>query len=193
MSKKFSFFGEKFPTTIAAFFEYAKGGRFNYTYTGNLNGDSSFQNNDLLYIPESSEVLQMQFEGPGQAEAFETYILQDDYLSENRGQYMDRYGALATWRGKWDVKILQDFNIQISEEKVNTIQLSVDILNFGNLINSDWGVVQQPNNLSPISISSIDANNVPTYKFDTNLTETFGYDSSLNSRWKAQIGLRYTF
>ena len=155
MSKKFSFFGEKFPTTIAAFFEYAKGGRFNYTYTGNLNVDSSFQNNDLLYIPESSEVLQMQFEGPGQAEAFETYILQDDYLSENRGQYMDRYGALATWRGKWDVKILQDFNIQISEEKVNTIQLSVDILNFGNLINSDWGVVQQPNNLSPISIIMI--------------------------------------
>ncbi|MDA9316337.1 carboxypeptidase regulatory-like domain-containing protein [Polaribacter sp.] len=193
VSKKFSFFGEKFPTTIATFFEYAKGGRFNYTYAGNINGDSSFQNNDLLYIPESSEVLQMQFEGPGQAEAFETYILQDDYLSENRGQYMDRYGALAPWRGKWDVKILQDFNIQISEEKVNTIQLSVDILNFGNLINSDWGVVQQPNNLSPISISSIDANNVPTYKFDTNLTETFGYDSSLNSRWQAQIGLRYIF
>ena len=193
ISKKFSFLGKKNPTTISTFFEYAKGGRFNYTYAGNINGDSSFQNNDLLYIPTSSEVLQMQFEEPEQAAAFETYILQDDYLSKNRGHYMDRYGALAPWRGKWDVKILQDFNIQISEKKTNTIQLSIDVLNIGNLINSDWGVVQQPNNLSPISISSIDSNNIPTYKFNTNLTETFGYDSSLNSRWQAQIGLRYIF
>ena len=76
----------------------------------------------------------MQFSGPGQAEAFEAYIQQDDYLSDNRGSYFDRYGALAPWRGRWDIKILQDYNFIVSGDKTNTIQISLDILNFGNLI-----------------------------------------------------------
>ena len=101
---------------------------------------------------------------------------------------MQRYGALAPWRSRWDVKFLQDL---IFNNK-NSLQLSVDILNFGNLLNSDWGVVKQPNNLSPVGVS-VDATNTPTYTFDTSLTETFGADSSLLSRWQMQFGLRYTF
>ncbi|WP_200799188.1 TonB-dependent receptor [Tenacibaculum agarivorans] len=192
-SKKFNYGGEKFATTISTFFEYAQGGRFNYTYGGNINGDSSFQNNDLLYIPTAAEVQQMQFSGTGQAEAFEAYIQQDEYLSANRGNYMDRYGALAPWRSRWDVKLLQDFNFDVADGKQNTIQFSIDILNFGNLLNSEWGVVQQSNNLSPISVDSIDASGVPTFTFDPSLQETFGFDSSLNSRWQMQLGLRYIF
>ncbi|WP_422079728.1 TonB-dependent receptor [Ulvibacterium sp.] len=191
-SKQFRYGKDKWATTISTFFEYAQGGRFNYTYAGNINNDSSFQNNDLLYIPTAAEVQQMQFSGPGQAEAFEAYIQQDDYLSDNRGEYFDRYGALAPWRSRWDVKILQDYNFNVAGDRVHTVQFSIDILNFGNLLNSDWGVVQQPNNLNPLSVS-VDANNVPTYTFNPALTETFGFDSSLLSRWQAQFGLRYIF
>nr|MUH40039.1 TonB-dependent receptor [Zobellia laminariae] len=183
---------KKWSTTISTFFEYAKGGRFNYTYAGNINNDSSFQNNDLLYIPTAAQVQQMQFSGAGQADAFERFIQQDEYMSDNRGQYFDRYGALAPWRGKWDVKFLQDYRFNVSENKQHTIQFSIDILNFGNLLNSDWGVIQQPNSLNPLSVS-VDANNVPTYTFNEQITETFGYDSSLFSRWQMQFGLRYIF
>ncbi|CAM3483641.1 carboxypeptidase regulatory-like domain-containing protein [Zobellia roscoffensis] len=182
----------KWSTTISTFFEYAQGGRFNYTYAGNINNDSSFQNNDLLYIPTSAEVQQMQFSGVGQADAFERFIQQDEYMSDNRGEYFDRYGALAPWRGKWDVKFLQDYRFNVSEDKVHTIQFSIDILNFGNMLNSDWGVIQQPNSLNPLSVT-VDTNNVPTYTFNEQLTETFGYDSSLFSRWQMQFGLRYIF
>ncbi|OQD43427.1 TonB-dependent receptor [Croceivirga radicis] len=174
-------------TTISTFFEYAKGGRYNYIYGGDINGDGSGIN-DLLYIPTASEVSQMNFSGPGQAEAFEAFIQQDDYLSDNRGTYAERYGALAPWRGKWDLKILQD--IKIAEK--NTIQLSLDVLNIGNLISSDWGVVQIPNNQQVLGVS-VDENNNPTYTFDQNLTETFNFDSSLISRWQAQFGVRYIF
>jgi len=192
VSKRFTFFGENAPTTLSTFFEYAQGGRFNYTYAGNANNDSSFQNNDLIYIPTASEVGQMQFSGPGQAAAFEAYIQQDDYLRDNRGGYMDRYGALSPWRSRWDMKLLQDFTFKVSGDKTNTIQISLDILNVGNLISSDWGVVEQPNNTSPISIS-VDATNTPTYTFNPDLTETFGFDASLLSRWQAQLGVRYIF
>ena len=191
-SKRFTVFGDNFPTTISTFYEYAQGGRFNYTYAGNANGDSSFQNNDLIYIPTAGEVGQMNFSGPGKAEAFEAYIQQDDYLSENRGGYMDRYGALAPWRSKLDLKLLQDFTFKVSGEKTNTIQLSLDVLNLGNLFNSKWGVVEQPNNQSPISIS-VDGTGTPTYTFNPDVTETFGADASLLSRWQMQLGVRYIF
>ncbi|WP_086477751.1 TonB-dependent receptor [Arenibacter amylolyticus] len=192
-SKQFKYGGDTWATTISTFFEYAQGGRYNYTYAGNINGDSSFQNNDLLYIPTSSEVGQMQFSGPGQAEAFEAYIQQDDYLKDHRGEYMERYGALAPWRGRWDLKLLQDYNFKVAGDKTNTIQLSVDVLNIGNLINSDWGVIQQPNNISPIGVTVDPNTNIPTYTFDNTVIKTYGYDASLLSRWQAQVGLRYIF
>ncbi|MDU8886384.1 carboxypeptidase regulatory-like domain-containing protein [Yeosuana sp. MJ-SS3] len=190
-SKRWDYGNDTWSTTISTFFEYAQGGRFNYTYAGNINNDSSFQNNDLIYIPTTSEVQQMMFSGPGQADAFEAYIQQDDYLSENRGKIAERYGAIAPWRGSWDIKFLQDYRIKISEDKVNTIQFSIDILNFGNLLSSDWGLVQQPNNVSPLAVNT--SGSEPVFTFDPNQTKTFGYDSSLESRWQMQFGLRYIF
>lgn len=174
-------------TTISAFYEYAQGGRFNYIYGGDINNDGS-SINDLLYIPTSSEVGQMNFSGDGQAAAFESFIQQDDYLSEHRGEYAERYGALAPWRGRWDIKVLQD----IKFANKNTIQLSVDVLNVGNLISSDWGIVEIPANQQVLGVT-VDDNNVPTYTFDPNMTETFSSDTSLLSRWQAQFGVRYIF
>ncbi len=190
-SKKWNYGNDKWSTTLSTFFEYAQGARFNYTYGGDINGDGS-RINDLIYVPTSGEIGQMQFSGTGDAAALEAYIAQDDYLNGIRGQYAERYGALAPWRGKWDVKFLQDYNINVAENKTNTIEFSVDVLNIGNLINSDWGVIQQPNNVQPIGVN-VDATATPTYSFNGNQTNTFGYDSSLASRWQAQIGLRYIF
>ena len=189
-SKKFEYGGDKFATTISTFFEYAQGGRFNYTYGGDINGDGSGIN-DLLYIPTSSEISQMQFSGADQAEAFENYIQQDDYLNDNRGSYAERYGALAPWRGRWDLKILQDYNFKVSESKTNTIQLSIDVLNVGNLLSSDWGLTQQPNNVQPIGVDV--SGSEPVYTFNPDLEETYGYDTGLLNRWQAQFGVRYIF
>jgi len=190
-SKKWTYGNDNWATTISTFFEYAQGGRFNYTYGGDINGDGSGLN-DLIYVPTSSEINQMQFSGAGQAEAFDDYIAQDDYLSGRRGQYAERYGALAPWRGRWDVKFLQDLNFKVGGDAVNTLQFSVDILNVGNLINSEWGLIQQPNNVQPIGVN-VDGSGTPTYTFNPDQTETFGYDSSLMSRWQMQFGLRYIF
>ncbi|NHF59345.1 TonB-dependent receptor plug domain-containing protein [Flavobacteriaceae bacterium TP-CH-4] len=183
LSKEF----KKTGTTISTFFEYAKSGRYNYIYGGDINNDGS-SINDLLYIPTQSEVSQMNFEGPGQAEAFEAFIQQDDYLNDRRGEYAERYGALAPWRGRWDVKILQD--IKINDK--NKFQLSLDILNAGNLITSKWGLVQEPAFDQVLGVT-VDENNIPTYSFDPNRRETFAFNTGALSRWRAQIGVRYIF
>ena len=182
LSKVFSF-----GTTISTFFEYAKGNRFNYIYGGDINNDGS-SINDLIYIPTSSELGQMTFSGAGQAEAFDAFIQQDDYLSDNRGSYAERYGALAPWRGSWDIKVLQD--IKVSED--NKIQLSLDVLNVGNLINSNWGVVEAPGFNQLLGVTVDDSNN-PTYTFDPGRTSTFTAVSDARSRWRAQFGVRYIF
>ena len=149
---------------------------------------SSF--NDLIYIPTADELAQQNFATPEQAQAFEQYIQQDDYLSENRGGYAERYGALAPWRSRVDFRLLQDYNFNVKGKK-NTLQFSLDILNVGNLISSDWGLVEQPNSIQPVSVSVTDG--VPTYTYNEELTQTFGTDASLLNRWQAQVGLRYIF
>ncbi|MFD0975675.1 TonB-dependent receptor [Salinimicrobium gaetbulicola] len=186
---------DRWSTSIGAFYEYAKGGRFTYTYSGDINNDGSVLN-DLIYIPTPTELQQYTFTGDAteqeaQRQAMEAYIQQDDYLSENRGNYAEKYGILSPWRGRWDVKLLQDYNFKVGQ-KTNTIQLSLDILNFGNLLNSDWGVIEMPVNDQPIGVTVGD-DNVPVYSFGTDQTRTFGYDFSLESRWQAQVGLRYIF
>lgn len=197
-SKKWTYSNDKLATTVSIFSEYAQGGRYNYLYAGDINNDGSNPNliNDLLYIPTQAELQSMQFSGSPaeqaqQAAEFEAYIQQDDYLSDNRGNYAERYGALAPWRSRWDIKILQDFNFNV-ESKTNTIQLSIDVLNFGNLLNSDWGVVEVPNNITPLAVTVDPSTRIPTYTFRGEST-TFSPDVSFASRWQAQFGVRYIF
>ncbi|MEN8117594.1 MAG: TonB-dependent receptor [Bacteroidota bacterium] len=191
VNRKFTYgSSDKWATTIGAFMEYAQGGRFSYTYSGDINGDGSALN-DLIYIPTSSEVGQMNFADASMANAYEDFIQQDEYLDSHRGEVMEKYAILSPWRSRWDVRILQDFNFKVAGEKTNTIQLSVDILNFGNMLNSNWGVVQLPLNRQAVGIT-VDGN-APTYYFDTTQKSTFIDDFSLASRWQMQIGLRYIF
>ena len=193
-SKKWKYGNDKWATTVSTFFEYAQGGRFNYIYGGDINNDGS-GTNDLIYIPTSAEISSMIFSGAGQGAAFDTFISQDDYLSTRRGQYAERYGALSPWRGKWDMKFMQDYNFKPSSgsDKTNTIQFSIDVLNIGNLLNSDWGLVQVPTSIQPIGVSVDQTTKVPTYTFNGTQTKTYNYDASLLSRWQAQFGVRYIF
>ena len=195
-AKKFSYSGGKMATTVSAFFQAAKGGRFSYTYSGDINGDGS-GNNDLMFIPTDAQLDQMTFsgtaaEGTTQKAAFKAYINQDSYLSDNRGAVVEKYGLLSPWYSNIDLRILQDFNFNVSPTKTNTVQISLDLLNLGNLVSSKWGVHQQVANTQPVGVS-VNAAGVPVYSFDKALTSTFVNDFSLASRWQLQLGARYIF
>ncbi len=190
LNKSWLYSGGTWGTSIGAFFEYAQGGRFSYTYSGDINNDGSFTN-DLIFIPTASQLQQQQFVSADQRDAFEAFIQQDEYLNARRGEYAGRNDILRPWTGRWDVKILQDFNFNVADKK-NTIQFSIDILNLGNLINSDWGVVQDPRTTQPLGVT-IDGTGNPVYSFDTTQTTTFVNNPDLISRWQMQFGLRYIF
>lgn len=195
LNKRWTYGKGKWATTISSFFEFAEGGRFSYTYQGDINNDGSLLN-DLIYIPTQAELQLMQFEGDATAQAeqraaFGAFISQDDYLSERRGSFAGRNQILSPWRDRIDVKFLQDYNFKLIGQQTNTIQLSIDILNFGNLINSDWGVIEVPTNTQPIGVRVVD--NTPIFSFDTSQTKTFTNRVDLESRWQMQFGVRYIF
>jgi hypothetical protein len=178
-------------TTFTIFGEAAQGGRYSYTYAGDINNDASALN-DLIYVPTDGEIDQMAFSGDAasQRAAFKAFIEQDDYLSGRRGKFAEKYGALSPWFSRLDLRITQD----IPTFKSQKVQFSIDLLNFGNLINSKWGVRQfasQTGLYQPLGVSV--AGNTPTYTFDTNQKSTFFNDFSLASRWQLQLGLRYNF
>ncbi|MCZ4695614.1 TonB-dependent receptor [Ancylomarina euxinus] len=191
----------KFASTISMFFEAGKGNRYSYTYAGDLNNDA-INNNDLLYVPKDmSDIMFGTVDGgvgtvaPDAAEqwaALDAFIKQDDYLKDRRGKYAERNGAMLPWFTQMDVRFLQDFYLNINGKK-NTFQFSVDILNFGNLLNSDWGVREFASTFTPISVNGVDANNVPYMKFNKDLKDSYVDDFSVNSKWQMQIGLRYIF
>jgi hypothetical protein len=191
---------KQWKTTISAFFQYSNAGtnpnsnlgnfRYSYTYSGDINGDGSALN-DLIFIPTDAQLTKMNFVSDAQRNAFRTYILQDKYLSDHRGQYAEKYGIVAPWYSQIDVRLLQDLRFGNSTSP-NTLQLSFDILNFGNMLNSKWGVRQLPVNTQPVGVSVDGAGN-PTYSFDTSLTKTYANNFGLLSRWQARVGLRYIF
>ena len=194
-------------TSIGLFFEAAEGNRFagaggnrySFIYSGDVNGDGQ-GGNDLIYIPrDQSEITLVDHPDLGTAaeqwDRLDAFIEQDEYLSQHRGEIADRNGALNPWYNNLDLKILQDFALG-SGNRRHTFQLSFDVLNFGNLISSDWGVrkVASAAATSPLRMVSAPVPGVsaPTFNF-TGPSETYIDDPNLLSRWRAQIGLRYFF
>ena len=185
------------------------GARYSYVVSGDMNGDR-VRDNDLMFVPNSASDLRFDalttggvtFTSIQQRDALEAFINQDPYLSTRRGQYAERNGALMPLFGRMDFSITQDVNVKIKGEK-NAFQVRFDVLNFGNMLNSDWGVSQRPT--TPFGLLShvrTDADGVPVYRMGTQKLEdgstilardSFQKNSSIFDVWQAQLTLRYTF
>ncbi|MCC6459950.1 MAG: carboxypeptidase regulatory-like domain-containing protein [Saprospiraceae bacterium] len=181
--------------------------RYTFTISGDMNGDG-VTNNDLLYVPNSaSELTFVNLTAGGvtytpaeQAAAFDAFINQDEYLSTRRGQYAERNGALFPVLNRFDLSVIQEFGIKVGTKR-NTLQFRVDILNFSNLLNNEWGVGTVLVTDRPLATAGTTAEGVPTYRLATQsidgsqklLRDSFIKGVSQFDVWNAQIGLRYIF
>ena len=197
-------------TTVSLIYNGAISGRFSYVYGADFNRDG-VTGNDLIYIPTKAEVTNMQFQSQtvngvvydqaAQRTLFENYIGQDKYLRAHRGQYAERNGAQIPWLNRVDVKIMQDLFTKVGKNK-NTVQFTLDIFNFGNIINSDWGKFKSINASSiliPTNQNSLVPGGtvVPQFRLATDrgdiITKTFRDNVSISSTYSIQFGLRYIF
>jgi Carboxypeptidase regulatory-like domain len=203
-SRKFTYGKGKYATTISTFHSWNSGNRFAYVYGLDINNDGT-NSNDLLYVPTDAEINNMSFDPTykdvlgnvqsvaAQRQAFNQFIAQDKYLRKRRGQYTGKYAGQTPWFNQLDLRILQDFNFTV-DKKINTLQISFDFVNLGNLLNSNWGVRKYATTsgyFQPISVAY--NNNNPVYSFDPSLKSTITTSPDLPSRWQMQIGARYIF
>lgn len=167
-----------------------------YMYTNDMNGDG--WGYDLIYIPKDDS--EINFTNEADRAAFWAFVEQDGYLSSHKGEYAEAYAARAPWVHRFDLSIVQDFSVKVGKS-TNKLQLSLDIMNIGNLFNSKWGVrktMANSNSGRILRYEGRDANNVPTFSMyrDGNgvaPTETYSYNHDYNECWSLQVGVRYIF
>jgi hypothetical protein len=176
-------------------------GNASYVYGGDFNGDGGFSN-DLIYIPATaSETNFQQFTSSGrtftpaeQSAAWEAFIQQDKYLSANRGQIAERGAVFLPMVYRADFSASQTI---LTNSKKQALEFRVDILNVGNLLNSDWGVGQFMTSTSPLVPAGVDANNRPQFRFrnlgNTLISDSFTPSSGQFDVWRLQFGLRFNF
>jgi hypothetical protein len=199
----------RFRTQVGAFMEVAEGNRFagaggnrySFIYSGDVNGDGT-GGNDLIYIPRSQSEIRFAplvqgsttISAAEQWSRFDAFIKQDSYLSKNRGEIAERFGLVNPWYSNLDVRVLQDIALTRTGSQQHNLQVSLDIMNVGNLLNSNWGVrqVANPTATSPLTLVRFDPDGTPVFNY-TGPTHTFIDDPDLLSRWRAQLGVKYFF
>jgi hypothetical protein len=205
-SKDFFKFGN---TSVSIFWEGRTLGNASYVFGGDLNNDGGTAN-DLIYIPATKEEMNFQqytasgktFTAAEQANAWEAYIQQDKYLSANRGKYAERGAVIMPMVYRADLSFAQQLFTNIKGKK-NALEFRVDVLNLGNLLNSDWGIGQTFNTTQPLVVPSstqggpASADGRPQYRlrnFGTDLvTTTYRPTVGVSDVWRMQFGLRYSF
>ena len=136
-------------TTISMFYDGHTNGNTSYVFAGDANGDT-VSGNDLIYIPRNIGEMNFKpltvngitYTAAQQAQAFEQYIEADSYLNSHRGQYAQRDGVFLPMVNRVDLSLTQDVFHSISGRR-HTGQIRLDITNFGNLLNHNWGVGQR--------------------------------------------------
>ncbi|MDR0618699.1 MAG: carboxypeptidase regulatory-like domain-containing protein [Bacteroidales bacterium] len=182
-------------TDFGLFYQTYSPYRYSYTYSNDFNGDGI--NQDLIYIPKSKD--EIAWKTPEDADKFWSYLENDKYLSENKGRYAEAYKAYAPPVHRFDLHFAQNFTIKAGKTK-NTLQISLDILNFGNLLKNTWGVNKEMNaalkNGQILKYEGLNGDNKPMFSFapgDAVEQSFVHYNDALTQTWQLQIGIRYIF
>jgi len=196
-----------FATTFSLVYQGYQTGRWSYTYSNDLNGDGI--SSDLLYIPANSS--EISFAGYGgmsaqeQQNAFWDYVNSNKYLSAHKGEYAERFGHLEPWIHRFDAKLLQDIFSDFGTDREYTLQVSVDFLNVGNLINDKWGTytynpLASYDNIRPLTVVTGGTSTTePVYRLNATSLEDFENkttlrkDISTSSTWGCLLGIRLIF
>jgi hypothetical protein len=167
-------------------------------YSGDMNGDGS-SSNDLIYVPTNATLAsEIQFSPNGtgasaispatQAAAFEQFINSNECLNAARGTIMQRNTCRTPWTKRLDVDIRQS----LPTIRGQNFMVQLDIFNFLNLLNRNWGAQDLGSSNSPTILTRRSFNGTEgVYNFNP----TFSQFSTQNvsSNYAMQLQLKYTF
>lgn len=207
-------YAKYFATSIGAYYEAAPAGVTSYVYNGDLNNDGN-NANDLIYIPKDRSDIVLVKSGSGglgtgastdprtPAQIYNqlnNFISQDNYLSKHRGEVASANAVTLPFFKKMDLNVTEDISVKTGEDR-HTLRLSVDILNVGNLLNRNWGIVKTPVSTNFLRFEGLGADGkTPSYSFtyqdaanQVPVQTSFSNSTGIASRWQMQFGIRYLF
>jgi len=194
-------------TTFSLVYAGYQTGRWTYTYSNDLNGDGV--SSDIMYVPgQPNDLRFVDYNGMSaadQAATFWNYVYNNEYLHSRMGKYAERYGEVQPWIHRFDAKILQDVFANFGSDRKYTLQVSLDLLNVGNMINDSWGTytynpLASYENVRPLTVVSRGSStSQPTYRLNASSLQDFKDKTTLSkslstgSTWGCLLGVRLIF
>jgi Carboxypeptidase regulatory-like domain len=175
--------------TTSFFYNVQSGRPYSTTYSTDANGDIA--DNDIAFVPASASDVVIQ---NGTWDELNAYIEADSSMKDHRGEIPERNTGRGPWTNVVDFRLAFDVPLRGR----NNFQITLDVSNFLNMLNNDWGVVRYPNfnEVSPFAFRGVDA---ATGKMIYDLApmkaasfRKFQTDDP-RSRYQAQLGVRYRF
>ena len=199
-----AFFGD-YKTSITAYYNGRDGLPYTWTVNGDVNGDGIFQ--DPAYIPLVNDPnVSYGSATPEQIAAFQNFIENDSYLSQNRGQIASRNDARYPWVNQLDLGLQQELPGIFKEHKT---VLRLDIYNFLNMLNKKWGHTKGEtfsdntrylanlarNGMRPDGtyVYDLGSSSNPTWEDLSDYDADNRFPSRVVSRWSVLMTLRYEF
>jgi outer membrane receptor for ferrienterochelin and colicin len=185
-----NFFGD-YKTEVAMFYEGRKGKPYSWVFFNDMNGDGR-AGNDLFYVPSGpGDVV---FGSAAEEQAFFEWLSRNPSLARFAGQVVPRNSEFNPWVNTFDIRISQELPGFFRGHKS---EIWLDIMNVGNLINKDWGRIEEigfPSTRRVAYYGGVD----PTtgryiYRFQNNVDNPSLRDVTAESRWALQLGFRYRF
>lgn len=191
-----------FPTRTDLSFTYVgqSGANYEYVVNGDANGDG-FTLNDPIYVPRNAyDTAQIRFSGSAQAvveqqAAFERFVQSVPCLRENRGRILGRNSCAAPWSNLVNLSLNQG----LQTIGAQNLSLRVDVFNFLNLLNKEWGEQRTTGEIGPVSLLTLRSKTAGTFQGGASQIYEFSrtarrYTSSrLESNYQVQAMVRYSF
>ena len=194
------FFGDN-KTSVGVFYEGRKGKPYSWTFVNDLNGDG-VGGNDLMFIPDPSatNVVFRDVNGSGsgadEQAAFFEIVNNNASLRRHIGGVVERNEASNPFVNQFDLRVSQEFPGFFPKNK---FVVTLDVLNVGNLLNKEWGRIDEigfPSNRSFVNYGGLDAQGRYVYILQQPLGTTEDFvtrQERAESQWAAQMTLQYRF
>lgn len=190
-------FGE-YLTSISAFYDGHSGQPYSWVFGNDANGDS--YSRDLVFVPRPGDVVFEPGTSPAVIEQFYNFISSDSYLGGVQGGVAQRNRGTSPWTNQVDLSLRQEIPGFMEGHKG---ELRLDIYNFLNMIDEDWGVERRVGFPFTRTLANYQGVDPVTGKYIYGLpTDRDGnyapgslttYDDRAISRWSVLVTLRYTF
>jgi hypothetical protein len=185
-------FVSNYRTSVGMFYEGRRGKPYSWTYINDLNGDG-ISGNDLMYIPSGPGSGEVVFRGGAAEEArFWEVVDGNPGLASAKGGIVGRNNNYAPWVNNVDVRLSQELPGFMRGHKAS---FTLDILNFGNLLNKKWGRIDEitfPSSRSFVNYNGVDAQGRYVYSMGS-LEDYSTRQTAGESQWAVQATLRYEF